>query len=321
MPKIDDATLALWDDQSNRNRQLDPDEVEQMVEASRVPSVLIIKTITDETPGASGCWLGGDPTLPAHIEWPWVKSVPIPEELHDYYARNNKPLPKVGPLYPMHFFAQINLAEVPRAPGMIDLPLEGTLFFFADYVGNAEKNVRNPNYKIIYVKDDISDSPKQSQPQFPDDFDDSHMMYWWKKNPVKSFRHWPITFANFGIIHENRFPNDDYWTYALNKTIDEWDNMFRMADKSGHKKRGPWGTVPMPSGQRRREEKKQHHLLGIDTPPGYSGPYKPDTIRLLTLEHDSNLNFWHTGQIGFFIAFDDLAKRNFDAAWAFTESS
>ena len=287
-----------------------------MVGASLVPGVFIMKTISNDTDGASGCWLGGEPTLPASIDWPWVMSPPM-TGMH--LTARERSLTKE---YPMHFFAQIDLAEVPQQPGKVDLPTQGTLFFFADYIDHVEINEENPKYRVIYVEDDVSGCPPRSQPPFPDDFDEYGELsccYWWPENPVTSFHKWPITFANFDDIHMNQFPNFAYWKYAIKKHIERWDGLLKMAEKNSVQKREP--LVPKPKGRSQKDPAKQHHLLGIDTPPGSTAAPKPDVVRLLTIQYDDDLNFVYAGQLGFFITADDLALRNFDSVWAFTESS
>ena len=57
-------------------------------------AVYLRKPQQPDSDGLSGCWIGGEPTLPADIEWPYY-------EVHD------------GTSIPMHFLAQIDLGEVP----------------------------------------------------------------------------------------------------------------------------------------------------------------------------------------------------------------
>jgi hypothetical protein len=70
---------------------------------------------------------------------------------------------------PMHFIAQIDLAQVPRLPGMPDMPKTGTLFFFFmqlwyyDFEGDHEMCCR-----VLYSPDAADTHPPRDMPQMPD---------------------------------------------------------------------------------------------------------------------------------------------------------
>ena len=89
--------MAEWE------RQLSPDELAAKLYQSRRPGVMLIKTAKTEGHGASGCWLGGEPTLPPEIEWPW-------------YEMDGEPT------VPMHFLAQLDLSQVPAIWTVPEMP-------------------------------------------------------------------------------------------------------------------------------------------------------------------------------------------------------
>ena len=120
--------------------------------------------------GSSGCWIGGEPTLPTEIEWPYYKA---PD----------------GTSVPMHFLAQINLDQVPLTSAQTGLPEHGTLFFFYDTIvapcfaiGTKEE------CKVIYVEADVSEIPTRPMPRFeiPDEY--QMLTFWYAKKPTCGYQ-------------------------------------------------------------------------------------------------------------------------------------
>ncbi len=126
-------------------------EIERAVDEMRRPALFLDKTPTPDATGAAGCWLGGLPTLPATVDWPWFRF-------------------GGADLVPMDFLAQINLAEWPRNPAFPQMPKQGTLLFFAARLAyHAMHGVDgSPLCRVIYVPDDISDCAPREMPQTPD---------------------------------------------------------------------------------------------------------------------------------------------------------
>lgn len=85
-------------------------EIERAVDEMRRPALFLDKTPTPDATGAAGCWLGGLPTLPATVNWPWFRF-------------------GGADLVPMDFLAQINLAELPRNPAFPKCPRAVHCFF------------------------------------------------------------------------------------------------------------------------------------------------------------------------------------------------
>ncbi len=306
MAAPDAETLARWMDPAHRCRALEPGEAEAMVAAARIASLLVVKTPTDETPGAPGCWLGGEPTLPPGSDWPMVRHWQR-DAAGDEMA------------YPMHFFAQFDLGAVPRREGMPDLPDRGTLFFFADYLDHVEPAPR-PHQAVIFCPDDCSRHPPRSQPAFPEGLDDGFSMVWWRDNPVTLFRRWPVTFHEYDAIDYDKFPNDAYYGHAFSLAVMEEDRVLKAAYKAKRTASGPWGAAPLP-GRGRKADYTPHRLFGNER-TGRDGQCDPQVVRLFTLSYDhEDLNFHYNGQISFFISAEDLKARAFDRAWAFTEGS
>ena len=97
--------------------------------------------------GSSGCWIGGEPTLPLDVEWP-------------YYDVPN------GPPVPMHFAAQIDLSQSPLTFAQTGLPEQGTLFFFYDPIFAPCYRMLKEGRKVIYVKECLSNVPARVMPEF-----------------------------------------------------------------------------------------------------------------------------------------------------------
>ncbi|MFK7943798.1 MAG: DUF1963 domain-containing protein [Paracoccaceae bacterium] len=284
-------------DPSDQDTALDPDKVAAMVADAAIPSVLLVKTDTDILDGAPGCWLGGAPTLPPEIDWPW--------------------LPNRGePSHPLHFIAQINLAALP--PELFDglLPDAGTLFFFANYVSDVDVAGGSA---VILVEEDVSHHPPRQQPAFPDSFDDSYPMGWWAGNKVTSFRRWPVTFLPFAAVNHNAFQHEEYWRHAIRRVGAQFEALAKQAEPAdGRKFRSAEWSGP---GRRRGVMNGTHRMGGPSTPYNQAGGDEPDTIRLLTVEDDDDLGFaLQSCSLAFFIDISDLEVGNFDAVWAYVES-
>lgn len=130
------ARLAEWE------RVPTQEEIYQAIEDARRPALLLNKTKFADGPGEPGCWLGGEPTLPPHIDWPYQEVEGISS--------------------PLYFIVQINLARVPRSEGFPDVPETGTLFFFFD------PTFWTTDAKVIYVDEDASVFPPTAMPDLPD---------------------------------------------------------------------------------------------------------------------------------------------------------
>ncbi len=295
---------------------MEPDELEAMVAAARMPGIAVVKTASDETPGAPGCWLGGAPTLPPEIDWPVVWT--------DQLDHDDEEIS-----YPMHFLAQFDLSQLPRTSGMPGLPAAGTLFFFADYLDHVEprgmpadpSEPTGGGFAVIYTPGDVSRCPPRPQPPFHPDFDDGFAAYWWLDRKVDSFRRWPVTFEAYEGVDYKKFPNTAFWTHAIGISVDEGEIRRDALYAASAPSSGPWGPVA-PRGRARKDESVLHRLFGARKAIGASGAGSETTaVRLFTIVSDQDLDFRYADQIGFFIDMADLEACRFDRSWAFTEGS
>lgn len=133
-------------------------EIDAALFRARRLGILLNKTRTPDGPGAPGCWLGGAPTLPEDIEWPWFT------------------WPRCGGFKtPMRFVAQINLRHLPRLADRADMAQTGTLFFFVDPYGghfwlypDSPKDPSTIPCRVIHVDADVSACPPRPMPDIPD---------------------------------------------------------------------------------------------------------------------------------------------------------
>ncbi len=297
---VAEETLRRWSDPTERERKIENAELEQMLDYARMPSILVVKTPAQGLAGAPGCWLGGAPTLPLKIDWPWTVLSVDGEEKR---------------LNPMNFVGQFDLAQLPLTEGMPNLPTRGTLFFFVDFVRYVEQNEAFKTYAVIFVENDVSDTPPRTHPNWPDDFEAVDETYWWNENPITSFERWNVTFQSYDDYEYERFPNAAYWQYAIKKSIEAGEQLRRRAHRD-QQPQMPTGRFEdlQKFGKRRREEPLQHGFFG----PSLLHSNEP-VIRLFSIQSDSDLGF-SSEPLGFFIHPDDLTAARFDKAYAFTEN-
>lgn len=296
---VAEETLRRWSDPKEVERKIEDAELEQMLDCARMPSILVVKTPAQDLPGAPGCWLGGAPTLPIEIDWPWTV-FPIDREPQR--------------LNPMNFVGQFDLTQLPRVESMPDLPVSGTMFFFVDFVRHVEQHETCKTYAVIYVEDDVSHIPPRPHPNWPTDFEPHHETYWWHENPATSFERWNVTFQTYNDYDYERFPNAAYWQYAINKSIEASEQLRRRAhrDQQPQMPQGRFEDLQK-FGKRRKEEPLQHRFFGPSLLHSDA-----QAIRLLSIQTDSDLGF-SSERLGFFIQPDDLTARRFNKAYAFTE--
>lgn len=139
------------------------------------PIVHLRKTDTANGTGSPGCWVGGLPTLPQDIKWPYYK---------------NEDLPSV----PMYFVAQIDLSQVPVPSVQTGLPKQGTLFFFYDTTFAPVHGMLKDGCKVIYVKDDVSAVPPRAMPDLhiPENHSND-VSYYFSLHPPDGFRRHNVT--------------------------------------------------------------------------------------------------------------------------------
>lgn len=140
-----------------------PEDLYALINSKQKPGIALLRTPQQTDEGTPGCWLGGEPTLPPEIEWPVFNPKTLTEEDGDDID------------IPTHFFAQLNLAEMPSVPGLPQMPRTGTLFVFYDPVvafgpeGDALGALSSGDgARLIYVAKDVSRVVTRTPPAFPD---------------------------------------------------------------------------------------------------------------------------------------------------------
>ena len=248
-------------------------EIEALVQEARKPALLLNKTKFPDGPGEPGCWLGGDPTLPPDIEWPYheVEGVPVP----------------------LSFVAQINLARVPRRPEFPPVPETGTLFFFFDPVFSTS------DAKVIYVEDEFSRTPPRRMPDpeyAPCEINVDHFL-----DSIR-FRKWNFDFLDFNT-----------WYTGFHREIDQdyflWS---RIGDKqqpeinaAGRATEARWaGSEPGSS-----QDMSLHYLFGCQS--NRPAPSE-DSVLLFNFCEDPDVGIVNCIDHLFWISPDAFASRDFD---------
>ena len=129
----------------------DAPAIQALLDAVRQPALMLHRPYPPTNLPAVRSRVGGLPNLPASEPWPWPKRTP--------------PGPETVPL---HFIAQIDLAEMPRIDPR--LPERGMLFVFANQhrVEDWMVYAAHKHGRIVYVPDVPADTPeRQPPPELP----------------------------------------------------------------------------------------------------------------------------------------------------------
>ncbi|MFW2590233.1 DUF1963 domain-containing protein [Sagittula sp. SSi028] len=154
------------------------------MEEQEIAGIWLRKTPLDTDEGAPGCYLGGLPTLPDTYEWP----------IHT--------IDDGAVSVPMHFLGQINLAALPQANFLPEMPRSGTLFFFFDPVYSDGWEQGN-NAAVVYVEEDVLDVPPRTVPEglpveeecFP-----YQISWYYEKNRTTQYKNGRLSWKNFGKL-------------------------------------------------------------------------------------------------------------------------
>lgn len=248
-----------------------------------VPAVLLNKMPTPDTLGAEGCWLGGLPTLPTEIEWPW------------YIVQDQ-------PIVPMHFMAQINLSKLPRPDGFLDLPAAGTLFVFHTPVMPAVLGGHDAGCRVYYVEETVSQCPAREMPAFPALSTFPVPGEEWEFN-YKDTRMGPLDRWNFDFLVFETYDVDS------GPILEMWDDIwYDMAasqyDRIASSTKQYEGGVVL------------HHMYGANA-TGY-GPFHKDNVNLLAIGTDADLGFGDVYRVQwtqFCMKRKDLENRDWSNVW------
>lgn len=263
-----------------------PAGLDAMMDSALREGIVLMKTPAADDPGAPGCWLGGQPTLPPGIDWPWYDQGPR--------ARA-----------PMHFLAQINLTALPRSDAHPDLPRRGTLFFFYDTIFAPIYTLGVVGARVIHVAEDVGDHPPRQMPDlpsFPADQGPPDTSFWWADAPTMGYRRWNVEPVLAEWYDTNAHPDPAFQDEAHEANVDTFmrlqneANALRPAD---------------------RQPLRLHMMFGAQS---YQSQPK-GMIRLLTLDSDPDLALFHGDDrsLVFWIAPEDLKAGRFDRAPLYEE--
>lgn len=202
-------------------------EIDRGVMGARRPALLLNKTKFPDDTGEPGCWLGGAPTLPLEIEWPY----------HEVE----------GISLPLVFVAQIDVSRIPKSDEFPKLPDSGTLFFFCDpHFGSLDA-------KIIYVAEEVSDVAPRQVPSLPDPnrFSLEHLRK--IASDASPLKKWNFQFLDFDTYHIDH-PNNQV---AIRIGEAAWANLDSV--RRAHAKR--WSG----SGTGSSRSFSLHHLFGCSS--------------------------------------------------------
>lgn len=264
-------------------------ELAEMLEAAKRQGIFLRKTPHVNDTGAPGCWLGGAPTLPADIDWPWYEDRGVKEA-------------------PMHFMAQIDLAQVPRVDGLPEFPATGTLFFFFDPMIAPARDTMPHSGQVIYVDSDVSALPPRQMPDLPVIENEEEICYFFREKPTHGYVKRPITFEPVEMIEDDLFHNNTFSRLASRRSQEIWERKqitterdrrnLRWADK------GYSGAFAF------------HHLFGDGSQRGYAVTDRTHTP-LLAMPSDGDLGFGYGDSISivYWISPEDLASGRFEHAY------
>ena len=133
---------------------IDEEYLEKLAEPYKVPAICLILVDEDDPEALPGCWIGGQPRMPDHIEWPHRKA------------------DGTDGLVPMYFIAQIDMAQIPRVKGFEHMPEKGNLLFF------HLPTMADRQAEVIYIEEDLSQLSKTDRPCEPDDFKQQYIFFY-----------------------------------------------------------------------------------------------------------------------------------------------
>ncbi|MCH2066469.1 MAG: DUF1963 domain-containing protein [Shimia sp.] len=261
------------------------EEMENRLKAETCRGVQFYKTVYADTPGAPGCWIGGEPTLPPDIDWPT-------------YTEDDLTVP-------MHFLGQINLAEVAKFDHLPEMPTTGTLFFFYDTIyAPVSGTMGQQGSQVIYVPEDVSVYPPRPTPRFPT-IETEYVSYWYLETPTQGYAKWNVQlrdFEDYNYDFDNEIMDRELSSHHWNviTALHNWqERRFNPAENT----------------QNRASSVTVNTMFGGRNLKKYA-----DTTRLFSIGADPDIGFEHAGKnVCFWINPKDLRLGRFDASFAHEE--
>jgi uncharacterized protein YwqG len=277
-------------------------EIEELIEQSKHDGFLLRKTLRPNDKAASGCWFGGEPTLPPEIEWPYTQS-------------------KEFPPIPLHFAAQIDLSAIPLSDKHPEMPRTGTLFFFIDPIYGPAYDYSQNTTRVIYVAGDVSkNAPRQMPPLTMDAVKTGYASRSYGRPPIPKigFRRWNVNFEPRISYDVNFFEDPDYedpdaQEQAITLGVKERKRIRAIINKDAFDAQQNNGLKVTNVGM--------HSMFSGPNSPGsmYMGSisHLSEMVPLLALKDDSDLSMNFSGHewAVFWIKPDALRNGDFDRAW------
>lgn len=252
--------------------------VEEMIAQALRPALFLRKTPNPEDPGAKGCWLGGEPSLPSDIDWPYY-------EYEDY------------PRVPMHFLAQIELSEMPQVPELPEMPRTGTLFFFVEPMYAPVMDM-NGGCKVIYSRESCLGLPARPCPEMPSIEDnDLHLCMAYRENPAVQYAKWNFRFEDVECFELGTFDNRVVEERLLAKKLKVEGRLEKSTEQD--RKGG------------QSEDFQFHRMFGDD---GLGANRISGQVPLLTIGSDADVGTWFGDVVPVMFVIDqtDLSVGSFD---------
>lgn len=161
------------------------------------------KTESQSDAGTSGCFFGGLPNLPPHIDWPFWGD-------EGFFQ------------VPLHFLLQIDLSVLPDIQGGPNIARHGTLFFFVDPVFAPVLGYDQGGIRVIYFEGSATDFPEREVPEgLPvnrGDENGMHVSHDYSSMRTSQYPRWPIV----PTVFPRRVPQNfsDEWMENHEKPLD-----------------------------------------------------------------------------------------------------
>ncbi len=258
---------------------------------------------TDYTkPGLSR--VGGDPDLPAHIEWPLTEDDT-----------------------PMAFLAQLNLSELTASDENNWLPKTGMLLFFL----GVDEPAYNIEHKVLFLNEtEIAAAVRRESPE-ETALEDTFEGYAIQARP--SLEPPNYAYADYELIEDT----DDE-----DVTFDEYEDFLNAIQEPEQGEYDVFQMFGYPAGQHDDAEYEaalmllagkeydykmanalKHIIAAVGGDQAKAEQEIADTLLLLELESDSDVGFcwWDAGALQFFIRKEDLLSERFDRTYCSLYSS
>lgn len=312
-PEELEERIAEWE------REPSQVEIDDALLQAHRPGIMLNKTARPDDPGASGCWLGGEPTLPAEFDWPYTSGG------------------EIGPGLPMQFLAQIDLAQVPRLDTYSEVPNHGTLYFFVEPIIEPIYGCSINDGSFLYLKEggrtlyyggSIEGIAPRKMPGLPElsEFNSDRARQMLERFlPFQVPKKWNLDFLVFDGLVKKKFS-----IRALESAIDLGSIEIKEKLKKITSNRRP--------GENGSCEFSPHHMFGnlglrsiedekitlqklsvIDS----NDLSKADgsLIKLLAATGDEDIGYRSAGWTEYWISLDNLVKRDFSEVFVITRGN